>query len=249
MKKIKVLSLVLVAFVGLFSLSCETEPVIEENEIANGTQTFVYSIQVKQSSLTSGRVKGLAGVNVTVNQNGGVQTKTTDATGIVSFDNMKQGAVSVFVQAPEGFSSINTNDYLDCQLCDITELDVDQLEYQQLTVELPKQGATLQGKVFADVDFSGQVGTGETLPNTAVVIAKVSNDYEPNVYKVNVQSDGTFKFTDLPEGISVDISLDFKKNDTGTPVAERTFYFDDLGPYVLDVNNPTSIGNVTASYF
>jgi len=245
MKKIKILSLAL-ALVSLFALSCEeTAPVVQENDIANGTQTFVYSIQVKQSSaLSGGRAQGLAGVNVTVNQNGGIQTKTTDATGIVSFDNMKQGTVSVFVLAPEGFSSYNTSYYLDCEMCDITDLDVDQLEYQQLEIILPRQGATVQGKIFADVDFSGTTGTGETVPNTAVVIAKVSNDYEPNVYKTNVQSDGTFKFTNLPEGVTINLSIDFKKNDNATPPAERTFEFNGLGSFSLDVNNPLSLGNL-----
>lgn len=249
MTKIKILSLALIVFVSVFTLSCdENDAAVQENEIANGTQTFVYSVQVKQSSLNGGRAQGLAGVNVTVNQNGGIQTKTTDATGIVSFDNMKQGAVSVFVLAPTGFSSINTSDYLDCQLCDVTQLDVDQLEYQQLELTLPKQGATVQGKVFADVDFSGAIGVAETAPNTAVVIAKVSNDYEPNVYKTNIQNDGTFKFTNLPEGITVNLTIDFKKIDNSTPPAEQSFYFTGVGSFTLDVNNPLSLGNVFLNY-
>ena len=249
MKKIKILSLALVVFASMFTLSCDEDPiVVEENVIPNGTQTFVYSVQVKQSSLNSGRAQGLAGVNVTVNQNGGIQTKTTDATGIVSFENMKQGPVSIFILAPAGFSSLNTSDYLDCEMCDVTELDVDQLEYQQLEVTLPKQGATVQGKVFADVDFSGGIGVAETAPNTAVIIAKVSNDYEPNVYKTNVQSDGTFKFTNLPEGVTVNLSIDFKKTDTSTPPIEQSFYFTGLGSFTLDVNNPVSLGNLYLNY-
>lgn len=244
MKKIKILSLALVVFVSLFSLSCEdNEPVVQENDIADGTQTFVYSVQVKQSSLDAGRVKGLAAVKVTVNQNGGIQTKTTDASGIVSFDNMKQGAVSVFIEAPEGFSSLNTNDYLDCQLCDVTDLDKDQLEYQQLVVTLPKLGATVRGNLFADLDFNGAT-PNVVVPTTAVVIAKLSNNYEPNVYKTNVQANGLFQFTNLPEGVNIDLSIDLKVvNTTVTPNEERSLEFNEN--VFLDVNNPVTLGNIT----
>lgn len=244
MKKIKILSLALVVFASMFTMSCDEDPiVVEENEIANGTQTFVYSVQVKQSSLNSGRAQGLAGVNVTVNQNGGIHTKTTDATGIVSFDNMKQGYVSVFILAPAGFTSINTSDYLDCEMCDVTQLDVDQLEYQQLEVTLPKQGATVRGNLFADLDFNGNTPI-VTVPTTAVVIARLSNDYEPNVYKTNVQANGLFEFTNLPEGVNIELSIDFKTiNNTITPSEERALEFNQ-GVY-LDVNNPVSLGNIT----
>ncbi len=252
MKKNKILSLALVVFASLFTLSCDEDPiVVEENEVPNGTLSMVYSVQVKQSSLSSGRTQGLAGVSVTVNQNGGIQTKTTDASGIVSFDNMRTGYVSVFVAAPEGFSSMNIQDEIYCYDCEYDNSDVEQVESDRLDVILPKQGATLTGKLFADVDFSGVIGTAETLPNTAVVIAKVSSDFEPNVYTTTVQNDGSFAFTNLPEGINVTLSLNFKKVDTTvTPTEEKTFQFSGAtdGPYTLDVNNPLSLGNIDITH-
>src|SRR6188768_885958 len=148
MKKIKILSLAL-AFVSLFAISCDddSDPLVQENDIADGTQTFVYSIQVVPSSILSGgRTQGLADVKVTVNQGGETKTKTTNASGIVSFDKMKTGSVSVFIEGPEGFLSINTNDYLDCEECDITNLDSEQIEYQQSEILLPRVGATVQGR-------------------------------------------------------------------------------------------------------
>lgn len=246
MKKINILSAALVASASSLMMSCDrnNDPLIQENEVPNGTETLVYSVQVKQSSMTSGRVDGLTAVKVTVNQNGSIQTKTTDATGIVSFDKMKQGIVSVFVEAPAGYNSVNISDNVDCQSCDYSKLDVDQVEYDQLVVTLPKDGATVQGKLFADLDFSTTITAGETVPNTAVVIAKIADKYEPNVYKTAVQSDGTFKFVNLPEGVTVTFSIDFKKMDSATPPAERTFSFNGLGTYTLDVNNPLSLGNL-----
>ncbi len=251
MKKFNILSLAAIAFVSAFVMSCddETPAVVEENEVPDGAITMVYSVHVRPSSTLSARTQGLAGVTVTINQNGGIITATTDASGIASFDNMRQGIASIFVQGPAGFISVNITDDIDCFDCEYDQLDTDQTEYDQLFIDLPRLGATVRGQLLADVDFNGATAL-QSVPNTAFVIATINNIYEPNVYRVPVGNDGTFSFTNLPEGVTTTLTVDFKATDAITTPAqpvERTFGFGgaggDLNLGTLSVNNPLSIGD------
>lgn len=230
-------------------VSCDDDDAtIEENDIPDGTHVVNYSVQVIPSSL-NGKVAGLANVKVTVSQNGTTTTKTTNETGIVTFEKLKQGYVSVYVKGPEGFLSYNTTDELECYSCDFDENDSEQIEFYQRTFTLPRLGATVKGRVFADLDFNGGApAAGETLPTSAVVIAKISSVYEPNVFKTNPTSDGTFQFTNLPEGILVTFDIDFKKVDnTPNPTVEHNFYLDGVST-TPNINNPHVFGNINALY-
>jgi hypothetical protein len=250
MKKLKFLSLAFMATMcALFMVSCDDDDAtIEENDIPDGTHVVNYSVQVIPSSL-NGKVAGLSNVKVTVSQNGTSITKTTNETGIVTFDKLKQGYVSIYVKGPDGFLSSNTVDELQCFTCDFDENDSEQIEYDQNTITLPRLGATVKGRVFADLDFNGTTAASETLPTSAVIVATIDNSYEPNVFKTNPSSDGTFQFTTLPEGVNVNFAIDFKKVDTTpTPTVEHSFYFDGGLSTTPDINNPKILGNIYAEY-
>jgi hypothetical protein len=251
MKKIKFLSLALLATMcALFLVSCDdNDTTIEENAIPDGTSKINFSVQVYPSSLNSGKVAGLSGVKVTINQNGSTQSKTTNESGIVAFDNLNQGYISIFVDGPEGFLSINGETDLECYDCLYDQNDSEQVEYDQLVVELPRVGATLRGKLFADVDFLNGQGVNETVPAGTTIIARTSTEYEPNVFKTTVAADGTFSFNNLPEEVNINLDIDFKKVDTTpTPTIERSFYFDGIGTLYLSIDNPTTLGNVYLDY-
>jgi hypothetical protein len=262
MKKFNILSLATIAFLSSLAVSCDDEvpTVIEENEVPNGTLTMVYSVQVKASSTLSARTQGLDGVTVTINQNGERVTATTDASGIVSFANMRLGRVSIFVQGLPGFLSVNTTDFIGCATnedggCDYLDLDNEQTEYAQTEIILPRLGATVTGQLLADQDFTGAAGP-TAVPTTAVVIATISNEFEPNTFKVNVGANGVFTFTNLPEKVAATLTVDLKLPDNVTNTAQpvdRTFGFGapggsrNIGGNELSVNNPLNIGDVILS--
>ncbi|HEY8401761.1 MAG TPA: hypothetical protein VIK89_10885 [Cytophagaceae bacterium] len=257
MKKINLLSLALLATAGTMFTSCSNDDekvdpvVVQENNVPNGTISMVYSIQVKTSSTPEGgKVTGFAGAKVTVNQNGHVQTKTTDRTGIVSFDGMKPGLVSVFVESPDEskYLSVNSVETIDCYYCDYADLDTDQLEYDQDEIVLPVRGGTITGTIYGDFDFD--LGTPNTTITGGTVIAKISSDYEPNVFTATPSNTGVFTFSNLPEGVAITLSLDYQSlNTLPNPDVMKDWALPAAaaGPHTLNsVKNKLELGNITA---
>lgn len=221
--------------------------VTQENEVPNGTAVVTYSVQVLGSSQNNAKVTGLSGATVTVSGPGGNATAVTDESGIAVFPGMRLGTVSVFVKS-EGYLSSNFNDDVDCYYCSFDQVDSEQQESDQTTVTLPKIGATLKGTIYGNFDFNGTTTDAPISPN-ATVIATVSSVLQPNTWTTTTDNTGAFQFTNLPEGVAVTLSLDFQNtNTTATPTFEYDWSLgtDDDGPYILSVNNVTSLGIIDA---
>ena len=223
-----------------------------ENNVPNGTYKMSYSIQVLASSQNA-RVAGLASAEVTVSQEGNVKKATTDESGIVTFSDMREGYVSIYVKAPAGFLSFNTYDFISQNSSvDLNQTgvnagnDSEQKSFDQYTITLARQGATLTGKIVGDFDFSG--GTPDTgVPTDAQVIARISNVYQPNVFVTAPGSDGTFTFTNLPEGIAINLDLNYQStNSTGaSPV--RVDWEISVPSQTLRAGQTKELGTITAN--
>ena len=224
-----------------------------ENNVPNGTYKISYSVHVIASSQNA-KVAGLASAEVTVSQDGRVQKATTDESGIVTFSDMREGNVSIFVKAPAGYLSYNTTDVINNNSSvDLNNNgtnagnDSEQKSFDQRTISLARQGATLTGKIVGDFDFAA--GTPVTgLPTDAQIIARISNSYQPNVFVTTPTADGTFTFSNLPENVEITLDLNYQNtNSTGTaPVrVDWELPSSGSGPHTLRVGQTKELGTIT----
>ena len=191
----------MVALGALLFTGCRQEDatvVVQENEVPNGTETFTLSVQVIPSSEeTSARTTGLQGATVTINQNGAIQTKTAnDASGIVTFEGLFEGQVSIFVSA-DGYLSFNTEESWTREFNSSTDEfnDVAQVNLERIPIILPRRGATISGYMLGDTDNDG---IDEKLSTGQVRFELSNTNYQPNVF-TTTPSNGLYTLSNMPE--------------------------------------------------
>ena len=265
MKTNKILVAVLIASSALFNVACKKNDVVSPtvtnpSTSPQGKLTVSFSVQVLPSSVAA-RTQGLSGSTVTIQSNGGSQSATTDASGIANFSNVNEGTIAVFVKGPTGFSSFNTNIGVAYNGSIVvkgtagntgtsnnnTGAFVDANSNNTLLVTLPADNATLKGKIKGDFDNSN-VTVDAVIPSGAIVIARAPIGYEPNVYTTTTDGTGAFTFTNLPEGIPLAISLDYKTTVTSAENIpfQRTWNIN-VGSQTLQGVRPTDLGLLTAN--
>jgi len=206
MKKLTIYAFALLMGAIMFSACKEKtyEPenfvVVEENQIPNGTVMFTLSVHVIPSS-EMGRVSGLTGATVTINNAGGVATATTGADGIAVFSGLSEGNVSIYVSKSTTYSSINTNTFLTKDANLTGGNDAAHTQFARTMVTLPRLAATLTVNYWGDYDFDGN-GQGED-ENYGPVTVTITypNTWQPNVYTFTAGTKDTPVSTlSLPEG-------------------------------------------------
>ncbi|MFN3404215.1 MAG: hypothetical protein ACK40G_08995 [Cytophagaceae bacterium] len=252
MKKFNLFAVALISGALAFT-SCtkseKSEPVVQENNIANGTVSFSLSVHVLPSS-ENGRVEGLADAKVTVSQDGFVSTKTSDGSGIVVFNGLREGAVSIFVSREGYLSSNNTttlarsyNNAVDNQT------DAAQTQFARFETTLFKTGAVLRGRIIGDFDYTAATNPSAS-PTPVKVIARVNNNaLQPNVYTVNTDGTGNFVFNGLPEGTPIALSIEYISQDAvSDPTNPRNRSWNiPAQNHTLNVNRITDLSTITAT--
>ncbi len=240
-------------------------PVIQENNIPNGTIKIGYSVQVIASSVAA-RTEGLSGAVVTIQgDNGFKQSATTDETGIASFTNLNEGRISIFVKSPSGdFLSSNVTGDLKYTAGiggsltvagtngggnggqNNTGTDANVVANNQLPVTLPRRAAAVAGKLF----YQNPSNSVYTAAQGAKLIAKADAKFEPNLFTATVGSDGSFNIGSLPEGVNLTWTVDFTTDITQTgsnpnniPTFKKSWSLP--GSFTNAVNSGLSGGKVT----
>ncbi|MCH8317032.1 MAG: carboxypeptidase regulatory-like domain-containing protein [Bacteroidetes bacterium] len=174
--------------------------VVEENQVPNGTVTFTLSVHVIPSS-KMGRVSGLSGATVTINNAGGIATVITGADGIAVFSGLSEGIVSVYVSM-SGFSSINTTTTLTKDANLTLGNDAAHTQFARTMVTLPRLAATLTVNYWGDWDLDGNgPEQSENYGKAITVTVTYANTWEPNVYTFTAGTkDAPASLSGLPEG-------------------------------------------------
>lgn len=178
--------------------SCDEDPtpaVTQENEQPDGlTQTrFSYTVQVISTAVAGGRTNGVTSATVTIQQNGNKQTLTTDSSGIVVFNGLNPGQISVFVSA-SGHATYNFNTTLSED--PTTYPNVDRNQNVQLNasdrVDLPVLGGKIRGIL--------QYNNGDEVVPAANVAVRFTIDrrYSPNSFLATTDAEGVYNFSGLP---------------------------------------------------
>jgi hypothetical protein len=232
-------------------------PVVQENNVPNGTVKMSLSVHVMSSSVAA-RIAGLSGASVTISNNGKTLTSSVDASGIASFSGLTEGDVSVFVKAPTGYLSFNTSGSLSYDGSFSLNntgtnggTDAVQESSNRIAVTLPKIGGTVKGKIWGDFDFNN-FSNNTTIPAGVTVIAKVANGYEPNVFTTTTDGNGAFTFNkQLPEGVNVSFYIDYQTVDNVSDPSMPESRDWEIGTNTTTVsNNETKeLGNITATDF
>lgn len=237
----KVFKYAFAALVGVATLSScsdEIKPavVVEQSDyIPNGTRSFSFTMMVVPAS-TQGRTEGLSGATVTLVQGGNTVTKTTIEDGTVSFDNLKEGDVSWYVNPGStsglammsGISRLEVNsNYFN------NENNSNQQANASYLVKLPSLNANLTGKVIGDFDFNASTNAS----GVAGVIVRLQYSFggalqeqngnkqqiEPNFYIVTTDATGSFTFSNVPaldniSGFNPSLSFYYVGNSAGKDV-------------------------------
>lgn len=174
------------------------EPVVQENNISDGTVEHTLSVHVVSSSSPNARIAGLEGAEVTVSQNGNEASKTVDADGIATFSNLSTGEVSVFVSS-DGHASVNTSTTLNIDKS-AENLDNKQKEFERLQISLPRMSATLKGSFYHEIE-TGTGGTdGSAQREVFNYVIEYDDSIEPNVFRGTTSANGELEVNNLPEG-------------------------------------------------
>lgn len=185
--------------------------VVEENQVPNGTVTFTLSVHVIPSS-EKGRVSGLSGATVTINNAGGIATVTTGADGIAVFSGLSEGDVSIYVSMT-GYASINTEKNLAKDFNLTAGNDAAHTQFVNTEIDMPRLAATLKGKFGDDYNNDGYDITSAADFEGGVTIRVIySNNQQPNVYSTTTDNVGNFTLSNLPESNGATISIHYIKN-------------------------------------
>lgn len=253
MTKFNAFFLALVALSGSVFTGCNQKKdivpatvVTQDNNIPNGTVQFSLSVQVIPSSVsTTAKSAGLTGATVTISQNGSTQTATTNSAGLATFGGLSEGDVAVYI-ANSGYLSYNTTTTLvrSYNTSSSNQVDANQVQFKNLSVTLPKLGASVKGKIYGDFTYSG---TNTLIPSGVTVYAKTDNSYEPNVFTTTTDANGQFAFTNLPETVSLDFSINYTTTDnTVSPSQGHTWYLNGVNGINAEVYNAIDLGNINA---
>ncbi len=217
--------------------SCDSEdtvePVVQENNVPDGTTTYTLSVHVLSSSETAAKVSGLESAEVTVNQHGDESTITVGPDGIATFSNLDEGQVSVYIKA-EGHASVNFP-------VDIDELTNSQINndfgndsqhefFGRVQQVMPRLNGSISGKFFYN-DEDGDDVTGATS-----ITLEYDESIEPNVFTLTTDASGDFTLTGLPEGVRGELTGKIS-------VTEERQNFDVLVDYRSDAMSITTNGS------
>jgi len=223
----------------------------KDDSIAKAKQTaasIIFTVSVVNGtnmSIANGRTtgtQGLAGINVTVAQQGVIKTVTTDVSGQAVFASMNVGTVAVTVSGT-GFTNVNIIAILSKPASSGTGLTYSSTIVPVYATSGASQ-AVVTGRVFANTDGTN-IGS-ERLPVRKVIarlngssIPKFLSDnaviqsrgYEGVVFTTTTAADGAYSFS-LPAGSSgnnLTYSFDFEEfitdQKTGATTSQRRLFF------------------------
>ena len=190
--------------------------VTNANAYPNGyiQNRFIYSVHVVSSSEAGARTSGLKEAQVTVSQNGKTSTTGVGENGMAIFEDLYQGAVTVYVSSA-GHASWNSLDTLNVPIQKENNSNQVITTSRVRIITLPRLTGAVQGRLLIDNDKD---------PRTSPIAAgslKVRLTYDPriqpNVYFRETNAEGVFSFTNLPEAdavISTDSSFKLGSGDS-----------------------------------
>lgn len=176
-----------------------------ENQIPDGSVKFVLSVQVVSPTYANTREEGLAAAKVIINQNGRLDSAIVNESGIATFNELREGEISIFVKGPAGYSSYNTSATLTRNFNKIGEdqTDVEQYQFARKVVNLSRMNASIKGVAYGNFDFDLDE-TPKDLDNfdqVPVVLKYEDKNMQPNVFVAETNPiNGEFSFTNIPEG-------------------------------------------------
>lgn len=216
----------------VFTTACDKESVnppavLSENNVPNGRIKMVYSVQVMASNnVQGGKTSGVQGATVTVvTANGKSVSAPVGEDGIAIFNDIKPGTISGFVKATD-HSSVNFT-------ADLTPTvapgDSDQVQFAASNVYIYKRNATLSGRVYGDLTFSGtpvvyiadkpvRVVYTTTNYKMGTGLGKLTSvSVEPGIITSNTDQDGVFSIAGLLPTEDGTISAKFVVDDIISP--------------------------------
>jgi hypothetical protein len=189
------------------------------------------STAIKSADGGSGTKGGLTGVSVTLTQGTTVVTKTTSATGLVMFDNLKKGLATIHIVLT-GYSEINA--VIDLSYYGINTFVNGGIQFGNVMPMIPLTGSstgTIKGTVVCESDLTNKVP--EVVPLGTKVIATVdpgssalsgiqggiivSISYDGLSLEATTDATGAFTMTVPGTSMGLDYSLrvsDFTVNQT-----------------------------------
>lgn len=186
-----------VAVLGGLLASCGSDetvtPIVQENNISDGTDKYTLSVHV-YSSAEEAKAAGLDGAKVTISQEGDERTITVGADGIATFSGLRQGTVSWYATA-DGHITSNGSTNLSDSPQELTEYDSEQIYFERAQVTLARANGSIAGR-FWFFDDDGDFTTGATK-----VTVTYPTSMEPNVFSTTTAADGTFSISGLPENV------------------------------------------------
>lgn len=192
----------------LLQAKLEKERMIVQDSLANAAklqndaldkdfEKVTYTLSLVDASKTTGvkgegEAKGIPAAAVTLTQNGVSVSKTTDAGGVVMFDNLKKGLATLHIILA-GYSEVNA--VIDFAYFGVNTSVNGGIQFGNVIPMIPLSGTstgTIKGKVLCETDLTNKVP--EPAPTGTKVIATVST--------------GSAALNSIPTGIIVSINYD-----------------------------------------
>lgn len=191
---------------------------IREDSLNNVNERITYTVSLIDASNSTqlksdSPEKGVPGATVTLTQGGSVVTKTTSATGIVMFDNLKKGLATLQIVLT-GYSEVNA--VIDFSYYGIGTNVAGGMQFGNVIPMIPVSGTstgTIKGKITYESDLTNKVP--ENVPAGTKVIATV-NTSSPALNNISGGIIASISYDKLSLEALTDANGDFTMTVPGT---------------------------------